>query len=213
MPVTNLKTALFHFSQTYKKPGVAGVAGVADNDINKLAATPCVSEGVAGVAGTGCSRNTSNQAVEGVAGKVLRIKCFNNNLLQTSAIPATPQHQKNNDAGKFSAVATIATLQDFEKEFDRFRNSWSQGQSKLRKEQACWCAEVFLRDLGQLAVEFGWMPDDIFASIRGARTGLAWWLAADGTDVIRALGPEHAVTEGGSRIYDRVTRCSWIEPQ
>ena len=61
-------------------------------------------------------------------------------------------------------------------------------------------------------MEFGWTSDDIFAAIRGARTGLAWWLAVDGTDVIRALGPEHAVTEDGSRIYDRVTRCSWVQP-
>jgi len=141
---------------------------------------------------------------------VLRVKCSNNNWVQTAATPATPQHQKKNEAGKFPAVATIATLQDFE--FDKFQNGWSQGQPKWRKDQACWCAELFLRDWGQLAVEFGWTPDDIFASVRGARTGLAWWLAVDGTDVIRALGPEHAVTEDGSRIYDRVTRCSWVRP-
>jgi len=66
----DLKIALALLSQVYQKPGVAGVVGVADKDINKLAATPWVSEGVAGVTGTGCSRNTSNQAVEGVAGKV-----------------------------------------------------------------------------------------------------------------------------------------------
>jgi hypothetical protein len=186
----DLKIALALLSQVYQKPGVAGVAGVADNDINKLAATPLI--------------------------RLLKVlwaeKYFNNNRLQTHATPATPQHQKNSEAGKFPAVATIATFQDFEKEFDRFQNGWSQGQPKWRKDQACWCAELFLRDWGQLAVEFGWTPDDIFASIGGARRGLAWWLAADGTDVIRALGPEHAVTEDGSRIYDRVTRCSWVRP-
>jgi hypothetical protein len=62
---------------------------------------------------------------------------------------------------------------------------------------------MFLTEWQGLAAEFGWSADDIFA-----RNGLAWWL---GTELVTALGPEHAVTET-RRIYDRLTHKDWLNP-
>jgi hypothetical protein len=43
------------------------------------------------------------------------------------------------------------------------------------------------------------MSDDVFAPPHGSSSGLAYWL---GVDIVTALGPEHAVTEGG-RVFEQ----------
>ena len=53
---------------------------------------------------------------------------------------------------------------------------------------------MFLQEWGAMAAEFGWAPGDIFG-----RDGLAFWLE---TEIVTALGPEHAVTETG-RVFAR----------
>ena len=40
------------------------------------------------------------------------------------------------------------------------------------------------------------------------RDGLAFWLE---TEIVTALGPEHAVTER-DRVFDRITRRTWVNP-
>jgi hypothetical protein len=62
---------------------------------------------------------------------------------------------------------------------------------------------MFVPEWGELAIEFSWQPDDIFDS-----DGLAFWL---GTEIVTALGPEHAVTER-DRVFDRITRQTWVNP-
>ncbi|HEY8007435.1 MAG TPA: hypothetical protein VIE66_11710 [Methylocella sp.] len=65
----------------------------------------------------------------------------------------------------------------------------------------------FLDQWGTLAVEFQWTPADLFDVPRDGRPGGLVWFLQDET--VRALGPEHVVTEG-ERIFDRVTRADWI---
>jgi hypothetical protein len=62
---------------------------------------------------------------------------------------------------------------------------------------------MFINEWGAMAAGFGWAPDDIFG-----RSGLAYWL---GVEIVRAVGPAHAVTESG-RIFDRITRGTWVNP-
>ena len=69
--------------------------------------------------------------------------------------------------------------------------------------QAIDAAGRFLDQWGSLAVEFGWTPGDLFDVPRdGGLGGLVWFLQGE---TVRALGPEHAVTQG-ERILDKVTR-------
>ena len=64
-------------------------------------------------------------------------------------------------------------------------------------------AGLFLDRWGSLAVGFGWSPDDLFgAPSDGSPGGLVWFLKGE---TVRALGPEHAITESG-RLFDRGTR-------
>jgi hypothetical protein len=62
-------------------------------------------------------------------------------------------------------------------------------------------AGLFLDAWGGLALESQWTPGDLFDVPRdGRQGGLAWFLKSE---VVRALGPEHAVTESG-RVFDRL---------
>ena len=143
----DLQDALSLFSQVIQKPGVAGVSGVSDNDIKRLSSDTGISEGVAkGVFGV--SGDTATPALKGVSGKVSPIKPSNNNDLEDAATPETPRHR---NIGQTSGDVFGSTLHDFEQAFAKFRAGQSQGQSHLRHDQAVWCAEIFLRDWGQLA--------------------------------------------------------------
>jgi hypothetical protein len=56
--------------------------------------------------------------------------------------------------------------------------------------------------MGKLALEFQWSPGDPFNVPRdGVHSGLVWFLKGE---AVRALGPEHAITESG-RVFDRGT--------
>jgi hypothetical protein len=60
-------------------------------------------------------------------------------------------------------------------------------------------AGLFLDRLGAQGVQFGWSPADLFDVPReGKQGGLIWFLRGDR---VRALGPEHAVTES-ERVFD-----------
>jgi hypothetical protein len=78
-------------------------------------------------------------------------------------------------------------------------------------DQAVWAAEMFLVQWSSKAVEFGWTTGDLFDYPRDGINGggLVWWL---GTEIVTALGPQHAVTEQKNRVFDRVTRACWINP-
>jgi hypothetical protein len=54
-----------------------------------------------------------------------------------------------------------------------------------------------------LPPKMGVLAEHIFMRPCGNKSGLAYWLE---TEIINALGPDHAVTESG-RIYDRLTQC------
>jgi len=76
----------------------------------------------------------------------------------------------------------------------------SVGEADWR--QAIDDAGRFLDQWGNLAVEFGWKPGDLFEVPRDGRPGgLVWFCAGE---AIRALGPEHAITTSG-RVFDRLT--------
>jgi hypothetical protein len=63
-------------------------------------------------------------------------------------------------------------------------------------------AGLFLDRWGSLAHEFQWLPTDLFDVPRdGSSGGLVWSLNGE---AVRALGPEHAITETG-RVFDRGT--------
>jgi hypothetical protein len=86
---------------------------------------------------------------------------------------------------------------------ESFKQRRAHAVSRFRHDQACSAAEMFVREWGELAAEFGWQLDDIFGS-----GGLAFWLE---TEIVTALGPEHAITERG-RAFDRITRRTWVNP-
>jgi hypothetical protein len=74
------------------------------------------------------------------------------------------------------------------------------GLSAHRASGMARAAEMFLNEWSGLAAELGWTADDIFDPPRaGDSGGLAYWL---GTDIVTALGPEHAVTET-DRVFER----------
>jgi hypothetical protein len=104
-----------------------------------------------------------------------------------------------------ATVATFATLNlgAYRLAFDTFRAYRPYGITRFRHDQAVWAAEIFLNEWVDFAAELGWPVEDIFN-----RNGLIWWL---GVEIVRALGPEHAVTEA-SRIYDRLTHRDWVNP-
>jgi hypothetical protein len=97
-----------------------------------------------------------------------------------------------------------------------YLDAWArlQCQKPMRVSDDDWrqaidAAGRFLDQWGSLAVEFQWKPADLFDVPRDGRPGgLVWFLQGE---TVRALGPEHAVTEG-ERIFDRVTRADWINP-
>jgi hypothetical protein len=95
-----------------------------------------------------------------------------------------------------------------------FKKAKPYGVTRSHHDQACWAAEMFLNEWASLAAEFGWTEDDVFAPRRGIhrgrgiQSGLAYWL---GVEIVTALGPEHAVTKG-NRVFDRITRQTWINP-
>jgi hypothetical protein len=133
-----------------------------------------------GVTGVTSRGNTGNTFKAGVTGDVLPRKAIDNNELDKQVTPVTP-------------VTYRCALAEF-------KERRPHGVTRLRHDQACWVAEMFLNEWEPMAAEFGWSADDIFA-----RNGLAWWL---GTELVSALGTELAVTET-HRIYDRVTRKDW----
>jgi hypothetical protein len=100
-----------------------------------------------------------------------------------------------------AAVAAVAAVDHYRAALTKFKDRRSHGVTRLRHDQACWAAEMFLDEWEAMAAEFGWSVDDIFAS-----NGVARWL---GVELVTALGPEHAVTET-RRIYDRVTHTDWL---
>ena len=62
-------------------------------------------------------------------------------------------------------------------------------------------AGLFMDKWGSLAVELKWTPGDLFDLPRdGRRGGLLWFLEGE---KVRALGPEHALTES-AKVFDRV---------
>jgi hypothetical protein len=77
---------------------------------------------------------------------------------------------------------------------------------RFRHDQACWCAGMFLNEWGAMAAEYGWNADDIFAMPSRGKSGLAYWIE---TELVTALGPEHAVTET-NRVYDQRARIGLI---
>ena len=97
-----------------------------------------------------------------------------------------------------------------------YLDAWArlQCQKPMRVPDADWrqaidAAGRFLDQWGSLAVEFQWTPADVFDVARDGRPGgLVWFLQGE---AVRALGPEHAVTEG-ERIFDRLTRAEWVNP-
>jgi hypothetical protein len=99
-----------------------------------------------------------------------------------------------------AAVAAVAALAPARAALAKFKQYAPYGKRFLH-DQACWGAEMFLRQWGDVAAELEWPLDDIFG-----RNGLAWWL---GVEIVTALGPEHAVTET-NRVYDRITHKDWV---
>jgi hypothetical protein len=91
---------------------------------------------------------------------------------------------------------------------EAFRKACPTGVTRLRHDQACWAAEMFLREWAGLAADLGWTTADIFDSPRAVRGGLAYWL---GVELVTAVGPDHAVTEN-NRVFDRITRQTWVNP-
>ena len=82
----------------------------------------------------------------------------------------------------------------------RLRCQQPIGVGEVAWRQAIDAAGRFLDQWGSLAVEFQWAPADLFDVPRdGLPGGLVWFLRGE---TVRALGPEHAVTEG-ERIFDR----------
>lgn len=131
----------------------------------------------------------------------------NNELARTVSTVATvatqksirPQFSEGDDLGM--AIAPVATLPAYRSALVKFKDHRPHGFTRFRHDQACWAAEMFLIQWGELATEFGWPVDYIFGP-----HGLAWWL---GVEIVTALGPEHAVTEV-TRVYDRVTHTDWL---
>jgi hypothetical protein len=89
--------------------------------------------------------------------------------------------------------AKVANLLHFRSEFAKFK-ARPHSATRFRHDQACWAAEMFIDEWGALASGFEWTVADVFG-----RGGLAYWL---GVEVVRAVGPDHAITEAG-RIFDR----------
>lgn len=82
-----------------------------------------------------------------------------------------------------------------------------QVQTPLGVSEAMWRQAIndvgqFLDAWGGLAIEFGWTSRNLFGPIgNGQVSGLAWFLNGE---AVRALGPEHAVTQSGL-VFDRLT--------
>jgi hypothetical protein len=98
--------------------------------------------------------------------------------------------------------ATLATVATLRAGLAAFKKAKPYGATRSRHEQACWVAEMFLNEWESLAIEFQWATGDIFDLPQANRSGLAYWL---GTDIVTALGPEHAVTET-NRVFDRIAK-------
>jgi hypothetical protein len=121
-----------------------------------------------------------------------------------------------------ATVATVATVleatapalagipEHYRQALARFKVQQPISVTRFRHNQAVNAAEMFITRWGRLADKFGWTAGDIFDwprdGIHGA--GLAWWL---GAEIVRSLGPEHAVTEQ-DRVFDRMTRAGWVNP-
>jgi hypothetical protein len=45
---------------------------------------------------------------------------------------------------------------------ESFKQRRAHAVSRFRHDQACSAAEMFVREWGQMAAEFGWRVDDIF---------------------------------------------------
>jgi hypothetical protein len=99
-----------------------------------------------------------------------------------------------------ATVAPVATVASYRYALAKFKETRARCVTRFRHDQACWAAEMFLTEWEAMAAEFSWPVADIFDP-----RGLAWWLQ---TEIVTALGPEHAVTEAG-RVYDRVTHMDW----
>lgn len=111
-------------------------------------------------------------------------------------------------------TATVATLRHFAPAPDYraalavFKEARPYGVTRFHHDQAYWAAEMFLGEWSGPVIEFEWTAEDMFAPPRINGSGLAYWL---GCEIVTALGPVHAVTEG-NRVFDRITRATWINP-
>ncbi|HEV7910733.1 MAG TPA: hypothetical protein VGP28_06540 [Methylocella sp.] len=106
--------------------------------------------------------------------------------------------------GQSEAKRQAAHAADYRTALAEFKQRAARGTTRFRHDQACWAAEMFLNEWQSVAIEFEWTTEDIFGPPRGTSSGLAYWL---GTEIVTALGPEHAVTET-NRVFDRVERLS-----
>jgi hypothetical protein len=91
--------------------------------------------------------------------------------------------------GQSEARRQPASASDYRAALAAFNQNRPRG-TRLRHDQACWAAEMFLSEWSGLAAEFEWTAGDIFDPPDADRSGLAYWL---GTDIVTALGPEWAV--------------------
>jgi hypothetical protein len=107
-----------------------------------------------------------------------------------------PSHTAPQNGG----VSWTESVADYKEVLEQFRKLSAFILSRHRHDQAIWAAEMFLREWGALASEFGWTAEDIFMRPCGNKSGLAYWLE---TEIVTALGPEHAVTER-DRVFDRL---------
>jgi hypothetical protein len=137
---------------------------------------------------------------------------FNNNIningLHTSEAVSSLEAGVVAGARTPATVAKVATVAELRGELAKFKQARPYGATRFRHDQACWAAEMFLNEWESLAAIFEWTVDDIFDPPHSNRSGLAYWL---GVEIVTTLGPAHAVTEAG-RVFDRITRATWINP-
>ncbi len=173
---------------TSRKTGVAGVTGVA-----ATSATPTKSLKLQQLHQLHLkSDRAPNSAIRGVAEPV---------AVSTEPDEAEIEERK--------AMAAGGVPEPYLDAWARLQCQQPIGVGEVAWRQAIVDSGKFLDAWGSLAVEFQWTPGDLFDVPRdGLPGGFVWFLTGE---AVRALGPEHAVTEG-ERIFDRITRGEWINP-
>lgn len=186
---------------------------VADTQHHATLKPPRVA-GVAGVAGVG----TPVDLARDVPTAKLNLSFYINNDVGTGATPATlathgsvatPSELVSfREGGGAAKPLPAVKSSDYRQALAAFKKAKPHGATRHRHDQACWAAEMFLNEWQGLAAEFGWSSSDIFAPPRANHSGLAYWLD---TDIVTALGPDHAGTER-NRVFNSTTRTDWINP-